>query len=267
MAISVEDRRNANADPVGTITLLDVTVHTLPLDAIIERIKQFIVGGHKAVIAYANVHAVNLASASPGFRQFLNDADIVTCDGHGVRLGAWLLGLDVPPRYTLPDWIGNLSAMCVEHGFSMYLLGAKPGVAHQAASVLQTRFPSLRIAGTHHGYFEKTAGGVESEAVLRDIAATKPHILLLGFGMPAQETWIAENWDRLEIDVALTGGAFLDYVAGRIHRAPRFITDVGFEWLVRLIVEPRRLWRRYVIGNPLFLWRVLKARGRQRKRG
>ena len=90
--------------------------------------------------------------------------------------------------------------------------------------------------------------------------AVKPNILIVGFGTPLKERWLMENWDRIEVNVALTGGAVFDYVSGELRRAPRWMTDHGLEWLARLIIEPCRLWKRYLIGNPLFLWRVLKQR-------
>jgi N-acetylglucosaminyldiphosphoundecaprenol N-acetyl-beta-D-mannosaminyltransferase len=133
-------------------------------------------------------------------------------------------------------------------------------VADKAAANLKARYPDLRIVGTHHGYFDKTQGCAENEAVIEQINTVKPNILIVGFGMPLQERWLMENWDRIDANVALTGGAVFDYVSGELRRAPRWMTENGLEWLGRLIIEPRRLWKRYLIGNPIFLWRVLKQR-------
>ena len=130
----------------------------------------------------------------------------------------------------------------------------------KAAVRLTERFPNLRILGTHHGFFDKTPGSLENEDVIQRINAVKPDILVTGFGMPLQERWLMDNWDRIEANVALTGGAVFDYISEELRRAPRWMTDHSLEWLGRLIIEPRRLWRRYLIGNPLFLWRVLKQR-------
>jgi N-acetylglucosaminyldiphosphoundecaprenol N-acetyl-beta-D-mannosaminyltransferase len=133
-------------------------------------------------------------------------------------------------------------------------------VAKKAAARLKERYPNLKIAGIHHGYFDRTPGNPENEAVLREINAAKPDVLLVGFGMPLQERWLMQNWDKVDARVALTGGAVFDYVSGELKRGPRILTDNGFEWLARLLIEPQRLWRRYVVGNPLFLLRVLKQR-------
>ncbi|MCA1687542.1 MAG: WecB/TagA/CpsF family glycosyltransferase, partial [Actinobacteria bacterium] len=117
-----------------------------------------------------------------------------------------------------------------------------------------------KIVGVRHGYFDHGAGSAENEAVVGEINAAAPDILVVGLGMPLQERWLMENWQKLDVSVALTGGAVFDYVSGRLSRGPRPLTGSGFEWLARLLVEPRRLWRRYLLGNPLFLLRVLKQR-------
>jgi N-acetylglucosaminyldiphosphoundecaprenol N-acetyl-beta-D-mannosaminyltransferase len=190
----------------------------------------------------------------------LNSAEIVFCDGAGVVLGARILGNHIPQRITYADWTWQLAEFAEPRGFTLFFLGARPGVADKAAANLKARYPDLRIVGTHHGYFDKTPGSAENEAVIEQINTVRPNILIVGFGMPLQERWLMENWDRIDANVALTGGAVFDYVSGELQRAPRWMTDNGLEWLGRLLIEPRRLWRRYLIGNPLFLWRVLKQR-------
>ncbi len=139
-------------------------------------------------------------------------------------------------------------------------MGAKPGVTAKAATKLKERHPNLQIVGTHHGYFDKIPDSAENEAIIAQINAVKPNILILGFGMPLQEKWLLENWDKIDANIALTGGAVFDYISGELQRGPKWMTDNGFEWLARLLIEPKRLWRRYLLGNPLFLYRVLKQR-------
>jgi N-acetylglucosaminyldiphosphoundecaprenol N-acetyl-beta-D-mannosaminyltransferase len=161
---------------------------------------------------------------------------------------------------TWADFAWDLAAYAETRDLSLFLLGARPGVAERAAAKLKQRFPDLHIAGTHHGYFDKALGSPQNEVVVDQINAANPDILIVGFGMPLQERWLMENWERLEASVALTGGAVFDYVSGELRRAPRWMTDHGLEWLGRLIIEPRRLWKRYLIGNPLFILRVLRQR-------
>jgi N-acetylglucosaminyldiphosphoundecaprenol N-acetyl-beta-D-mannosaminyltransferase len=173
-------------------------------------------------------------------------------------LAARLLGRRIPERITYADWAWRLAAFAEAEGFSLYLLGARPGMAQEAARRLQARYPDLEIVGVRHGFFDHAAGSPENEAVVREINDARPDILLVGMGMPLQEYWLMENRDRLQAGVVLTGGGVFDYVSGGLRRGPRILTHSGFEWLARLLVEPRRLWRRYLIGIPLFLLRVLR---------
>lgn len=215
--------------------------------------------GH-ALILNANVHCLNLAYRDKELRDLLNGAEIVFCDGAGVMLAARILGRRLPERITYADWMWQLAAFSASEAFSLYFLGGRPGVARKAAERLGERHPELRVAGIHHGHFDHGPGSPENEKIIREINAAAPDILVLGFGMPLQERWLARNWERVDARVALTGGAVFDYVSGGLRRGPRVLTDNGFEWLARLLVEPGRLWRRYLLGNPLFLARVLRQR-------
>ena len=253
------DVRSAH-DTVGHVWLLGVRIHSLSLEQLLSTIECTILRDERAIIAYVNVHAINLAFDLAWFRAFLNRSELVFCDGVGVRWGVRLLGDRIPHRFTPPDWVADLAETARRRDFTLFFLGARPGVAEKAAVQLERRFPGLRIAGTHHGYFDKAPGSDENEAVIGRINAVQPNILILGFGMPLQERWLVENWDRIDANVALPAGALFDYVSGELPRAPRWMTEHGLEWLGRLLVEPRRLWRRYLIGNPLFLWRVFKQR-------
>jgi N-acetylglucosaminyldiphosphoundecaprenol N-acetyl-beta-D-mannosaminyltransferase len=241
------------------IELLGVRIHQLSVDALIDLIIQAVQSRRKILAVYANVHTLNLAYDLEWFRDFYNRADVVFCDGFGVKWAAQLFGV-ILPRYTPPDWIPKLSQACVQYNLSIFFVGGQPGVAEKAAAHLKQQAEDLRIVGTHHGYFDKTAGTAENESVIQIINAAKPDIVILGFGMPIQERWLLENWDRLDTSVALTAGAMFDFLAGEVWRGPRWMTDHGLEWLSRFLTEPRRLWRRYLIGNPLFVARILKQR-------
>ncbi len=142
---------------------------------------------------------------------------------------------------------------------TFFLLGAKPGIADKAAQKLIDRFPDLKIT-THHGYFDKTTDSEENQRIIRKINASKANILVVGFGMPLQEKWLKENWDSLNVNIGFPAGALFDYISGELKRGPRWMTNNGLEWLARLLIEPRRLFWRYVIGNTLFLYLVLKEK-------
>lgn len=243
-----------------SVTLLGVRIHTLSAGELIEFITDTVSAGRKACVAYVNTYAINLSIEVPWFRDFINSADVTYCDGFGVKWGARLAGLKIAHRFTPPDWISRLAVECVRQEISLFLLGARPGVAPRAAMALQKHFPGLNIVGTHHGYFDKKPDSVENAQVLEEIRAARPDILIVGFGMPLQEHWLVENWQHIQAKVVVPAGALIDYLAGEVPRAPRWMTDHGMEWFGRLVIEPRRLGRRYLVGNPKFLWRILMDR-------
>jgi len=244
--------------PRDLVQILGVCVHSVTLRELIQQIKRFATSGDHYRVMYANVHVLNIAYRDAELRRILNQADLVYCDGAGVKLGARILGKHLPERMTGADWIHDLCRVCQETGITLYLLGGQPGIAAEAARVLTARYPGLRIVGTHHGHYDHN--GPENSAVIAEINALRPDILLVGFGTPLQEKWIDRHMERLQVPVVWAVGALVDFVTGNKPRAPRWMLDHGLEWLYRLWTEPRRLWKRYIIGNPLFLWRVFMQR-------
>ncbi len=238
------------------ISLLDIRIDPVTVDQLHAYMADLIVRDDKALVLNVNVHCMNLAYENPWLRNFLNSAEMVFCDGAGVRLGGKLKGESLPKRITYADWVWQLAAFAEPLGWTFYFLGAKPGVAQKAADALRERHPALKVVGTHDGYFSHDPNSAENQAVIDEINALKPNILMMGMGMPLQEKWLMENWQQVDANIALTGGAVFDYVSGELQRAPRWMTDNGLEWLGRLLIEPKRLWQRYVVGNPLFLYRV-----------
>ena len=242
----------------GRIDVLGVGLDLLTVAELHAEIARLVRNGRLGLVLNVNAHCLNLCYEDSALRDSLNGADVVFCDGAGVMLVARMLGGRIPARITYAAWIWRLADFAAAEGFSLYFLGARPGVAQEAARRLRERYPDLRIVGVRHGYFDHSAGSAENEAVLEEINATAPDILLVGLGMPLQERWLTQNRHRIDARVALTGGAVFDYVSMRVRRGPRILTERGFEWLARLLHEPRRLWRRYLLGNPLFLLRVLR---------
>ena len=242
------------------VEVLGVGVNPMTVEELQAEIKRLARSGKRGLVLNVNAHCLNLCYEDQALRKFFNGADVIFCDGAGVMLAARILGGHIPARITYADWAWRLAAFAEAEGLSLFLLGARPGVAERAARRLKARHPALDISGVRHGYFDHAAGSPENETVLQEIKGSRPDILLVGLGMPLQERWLMENRHRIEAGVALTGGAVFDYVSGELRRGPRFLTDNGLEWLARLLVEPRRLWRRYLLGNPLFLLRVLGQR-------
>jgi N-acetylglucosaminyldiphosphoundecaprenol N-acetyl-beta-D-mannosaminyltransferase len=213
-------------------------------------------------VMYVNAHVVNQSRVTPGLGDALRRADLVYCDGYGVRLAARVLNRPVPHRMTGADWIWDLARLCELAGHPLYLLGSEPPLAREAATRLRRFYPALDVVGAHHGFFD--VDSPHNERVIEDINAYRPRIVLVGMGTPKQELWVDRYADRLDGAVVWTVGSLFDYVSGRTPRAPRALADNGLEWIFRLAIEPHRMWRRYLLGNPAFLKRVVSEARRDR---
>jgi N-acetylglucosaminyldiphosphoundecaprenol N-acetyl-beta-D-mannosaminyltransferase len=237
------------------IEVLGTQIHALSLDQLLFAIRDCIENDRLAVMSYVNIHTLNIAYTTPWFRDFLNRSYLTFCDGFGVKLAAKLTGQNLPQRFTPPDFMESVCELARRQNWRVFFLGARPEVAQHAADKLREKLPGLQIQA-HHGYFEKAVDCPENRRVREQINQFRPQILVVGFGMPLQEKWILENIRSLHINIAFPAGAMFDYLSGAVPRGPRWLTDHGFEWLSRLVSEPRRLWKRYLIGNPLFIWRI-----------
>jgi N-acetylglucosaminyldiphosphoundecaprenol N-acetyl-beta-D-mannosaminyltransferase len=159
-------------------------------------------------------------------------------------------------RMTGADWIYDLSTHCEKMGHSLYLLGGEEGVAETTAKKLKSQSTDLNILGTHHGFFDKD----HCHEIIKEINRLDPDVLLVGFGSPLQEKWLWKYRSLVKAPVCWVVGAVFDFVSNKVKRGPKRMTDSGLEWLCRLYYEPRRLWRRYLLGNPLFIYYVLRER-------
>lgn len=240
---------------------LGLPMHRVGVDQVHQFIADVIEAQGKAIALNLNVFCVNLAMKNPWLHEFIRGSHLVFCDGDGVRMGLKLLGYQPPPKITYREWFWQLSGFCAERGYSLFLVGSAPGVAHEAAARLTARFPRLKIAGTHHGFFQKH--GTETDELVRRINAAAPDVLLICLGMPTQERWIMEHWERIDAHVFLKGGAALEYATGRLANGPAWMIRWHMEWLFRLLQDPVRLSSRYVIGNPYFLYRILCEKARR----
>jgi N-acetylglucosaminyldiphosphoundecaprenol N-acetyl-beta-D-mannosaminyltransferase len=239
--------------PQPAIRLLGVRIDALRLGELLQLVQQTVSSGGRVSVMYVNIHCMNVAADDPEYAESLEAANVVYCDGTGVRIAARLVGKHLPQRMTGADWIDDLCRMASREGLGLFLLGGADGIARDAAERLTNRHPGLQIAGTAGGYRQ-------GDFVIGHINDLRPDILLVGMGTPTQEKWISEHRAELNVPVVWAVGALLDFVTGRIPRGPRWMTDHGLEWLCRLTAEPRKLWRRYLFGNPRFLWRLVLSR-------
>ncbi len=218
------------------------------LDWIEQRIRQ----KQKALLAFVNPDCLNIAYTHQAYREVLQTAERVLPDGIGINIGCRMLNESLLANINGTDMFPRLCERAAQAGHRLFLLGGLPGVAELAASAMQERYPELLIAGVHDGFFDSE----QETQVIEAINKSNADILLVGFGAPKQELWLARNLEQIQATVCLGIGGLFDYYSGRIARAPVWLREIGLEWTWRLIQEPGRMWKRYIIGNPLFLYRV-----------
>ena len=218
--------------------------------------------GRQIRVVFANAHVMNCAAADPAYRQTVASADWRYADGSGLAIAARLAGNYLADNVNGTDLLPLLAAQAVRGNATMFLLGGAPGAAAGSASTLAARGFPQAIAGTHHGFFEK--GSVDEDRVIAQINASGASVLLVGMGVPLQDQWIERNAHRLQVPVLVGVGGLFDFFSGKVTRAPEMLRTLGLEWTWRLALEPRRMWRRYLLGNGVFLARAaiagLKAR-------
>jgi len=194
------------------------------------------------------------------FREIYSSAFLVVPDGVSLLWAAKFLGTPLNNRVNGTDLFEKLCEIAAQHHLKIFLLGGRPGAADQASAVLQSRYPGLQIVGTHcppYG-FETDQGNCDR--INAAIKAAEPDILFVGLGAPKQEKWVYLNYKELGIPVSLGIGVSFELVANMVKRAPIYMQKAGLEWVFRLVVEPRRLWQRYILGNPQFIWLVLQQK-------
>jgi len=219
------------------------------------------------LISNVNAHAINLALKDPAFLRILNNARVCFCDGFGVMVLAKLFRAGrIRDRTTMPGFVEEVAARLHSEGKRLFLLGDEPGVAEAYGRKLQAQWPGV-VAGTHHGYILGDRAA-EAEALTR-LRAARADVVALGMGMPVQEKWVVKHMHDLPPARYLPVGALFAWSTQNRKRGPRWATDHGFEWLFRLIYEPRRMWRRYIIGLPEVVLRMagwyLRHRDRNRR--
>jgi N-acetylglucosaminyldiphosphoundecaprenol N-acetyl-beta-D-mannosaminyltransferase len=250
----------ANSE-AASVSILGIRVDDVTPEEAIARIDELLRDGGSHQVVTVNPEFVVAAQEDAGFAGVLAAADLAVPDGIGLILASWWLGRRLRARVTGVDLAWRLAALAAQRGYRVYLLGAAPGVAQRAADRLAATCPGMHIAGAYAG---SPAAAEEDDLVAR-IRSAKPHILLVAYGAPAQDKWIARNQARLAIPVAIGVGGTLDYIAGAVPWAPAWMRRLGLEWLYRLIRQPRR-WKRIWNAGPRFLWLLFRHEGLRRQR-
>ncbi len=204
---------------------------------------------------FINAHSINVAESAPLFKSCLRHANVLFADGSGMRVAAKSIGINLQGNINGTDMLPVLCKEAEANGKSIFLLGGKDGRAEKTANALQIRCPNLKIAGTHHGFFD-FENKAENAKVIDLINTSNADIVLVGLGSPNQEQWCQQNIGNLQCRSVLAVGGLFDYFSGAIPRAPLLFRELGLEWVWRLLQEPKVKFKRYVIGTPTFLIRT-----------
>ncbi len=246
-----------------SVSLLGVRVDRIAQQQAIAYIDQLVERTRKSSeplpcqqIVTVNTEFVMMAQQNSVFRQVINHAALVVADGIGIVWATRYLGKPTPERVTGTDTLVELAKLCSLKGYRLYLLGAAPGIAEEAAARLQVLAPDLLIAGTYAG----SPSSAQEDALIERIRVAQTDVLCVAYGAPAQELWIARNLARLPASVAMGVGGAYDFLSGRQLRAPVWMQRMGLEWLYRLYREPWRL--RRMLAIPRFMLLVAR-KGRQ----
>jgi exopolysaccharide biosynthesis WecB/TagA/CpsF family protein len=249
-------------EDLPSIEILGIPIACIDASEALMEIERLQERPSPALVAYVNAHSINLASKYPSYRDILVGSDLNLNDGSGVALAARIHGRRFKENLNGSDLNGDILRLASRLGWSVYLLGAAEGVAERAARRLRTQIDGLDIVGTHPGYWHEGAANDVAAA----IRASGADLVMVAMGNPRQEEWLAAHLESTGARVGVGVGAFFDFAAGTVPRSPAWMNKFGVEWMWRLAQEPRRLWRRYIVGNPVFLARVVKSRvARDRK--
>jgi N-acetylglucosaminyldiphosphoundecaprenol N-acetyl-beta-D-mannosaminyltransferase len=236
------------------LRILGIPIHDVTLDEAVEQAAAWVKEGRAHQMATVNPEFVMAARRDPAFRAVLEGADLCLPDGVGITLAARYLGRPLRERVAGVDLVEALAARAAQDGWRVFFLGAAPGVADRAASLLAARYPGLTVAGTHAGSPRRE----EEDDIVRRVREAGTDVLLVAYGAPAQDLWLARNLARTGAKVGVGVGGAFDYIAGVVPRAPRWMRRVGLEWLYRLIRQPWR-WRRQRV-LPLYALLVLLSK-------
>lgn len=242
---------------LNKIVLFDIAIANVNKLEVLEQITSIIELSQQKPIYFVNANNLKHAYYDSHYKNILKGTEYVFGDGVGVNVAANLLKERFVDNVNGTDLFPLLCEYCTLKKYSLYFLGGKPGIVDQMMKNLKQKYPLLIVSGAHHGYFDRNN---ENEDIIRDINSSKTNILLVGFGTPLQEEWICDNLSSINCNVAMGVGGLFDFYSGSKLRAPLWLRKLGLEWFFRLLQEPGRLWKRYMLGIPQFILLILKQK-------
>lgn len=249
-AFSPEVRQNfrQNRRPEERVQVLGGAMDLVRPEEVFHFVARKIAAGEPAVVANHNLHSLYLIRKDEKIAEFFRKSDLIEVDSVPLIFWARIVGRASRRfhRCTYLDWRDAFWERAIKENWKVFFVGGAPGVGEKAVERIRNDWPQAQIA-VHHGYFDATQGGAENQAVVDAINAYRPDIVLVGMGMPRQEIWVLENQKALGPCVTFTVGGAFDYEAGVQRPSPRWMGQVGMEWLFRLMVDPQRLFTRYCV--------------------
>ncbi len=255
------DLSNKSSESVMNFTRVDilgVPFSLLSFENAVDATMAYISSRTSHQICLSNAYTVAIAQKDEEFMRVMHTADMVLADGMSIVWGGRWIGKYLPHRVAGPDFMGAVCEAAAKKGRSIYLLGSSEENLKSLQSVLKTRYPNLRILGTYSPPVCDCLDTTQNAIIKDHLLRAKPDVLFVGLSAPKQEKWIAKHLQELNIPVCIGVGAAFDFISGRIPRAPYRMQKRGLEWLYRLYCEPRRLWKRYLLGNSVFLSLLLR---------
>ena len=240
------------------VSILGISIHNMTMSDALDWIVARAASDSPGRVCFVNADCANIAYRNRDYLTLLHESELVLADGIGMKLAGKMLGRDIRQNVNGTDLFPRLCESLTGTSAGIYLLGARPGVAEKVRDWIVEHYPSTLVSGYRDGYFSPA----EEPEVICDIARSGAAILLVAFGAPRQDVWIHRHLAATGVKVAMGVGGLFDFYSGRVPRAPVWMREVGAEWLYRFFQEPRRMWRRYFVGNAVFLWRVIRARNR-----
>lgn len=241
------------------VNVLGVEVSTVNLASAVDEISRWADEREQHYVCVTGVHGVMESQRSKELRLIHNRSGMTTPDGMPMVWAGWYAGASGMDRVYGPDLMLRLCETAAKRGWRSYFYGGNEGVAELLADRLSDRYPSLAVAGTYSPPFRPLTPAEDDEVVAR-INSAGADIVWVGLSTPKQERWMAAHIDRLDAFATIGVGAAFDFHAGLVRQAPRAVQRLGLEWLFRLSQEPRRLWRRYLVNNPQFVWQIVRSR-------
>lgn len=242
------------------ISFFGINLDIITLEETLNRVSKFIESREGVQHVVVNVAKLVYAQKDNELKEIINACPLINVDGAGIILGAKFLGINIPERVAGIDLMDKLIEYSAQKGYRPYFFGAKEEIVKKVVEIYQEKYPNLNIAGYRNGYYTEA----EEVGLVEDIKNSKADILFVAMGSPKKEIFLSNYSKTMEVPFTMGVGGSFDVVAGKVDRAPMWMQKLHSEWLFRLIQEPKRMWKRYLVTNSIFLWMIIKEFFRQK---